>query len=115
MWNFAPNLVHVKPYHFFKHTGDINAPPGLSKHDNDGGKHKPGAGFTYTPKQKRVQALRGKSISSRRKMQNLHHRVRVKLMKRTLMLMIKRQKLKKTVKSQMGRNLLSKEFVMTWT
>ena len=35
MWNFAPNLVHVKPYHFFKNTGDINAPPGLSKREND--------------------------------------------------------------------------------
>jgi len=35
VWNFAPNLVHVKPYHFFKHTGDINAPPGLSKKEND--------------------------------------------------------------------------------
>ena len=31
VWNFAPNLVHVKPYHFFQHTGDINAPPGLAK------------------------------------------------------------------------------------
>ena len=38
MWNFAPNLVHVKPYHFFKNTGDINAPPGLSKRENDRGK-----------------------------------------------------------------------------
>lgn len=28
VWNFAPNLVHVKPYSFFKQTGDINAPPG---------------------------------------------------------------------------------------
>ena len=35
MWNFAPNLVHVKPYHFFKHTGDINAPPGFTKREND--------------------------------------------------------------------------------
>lgn len=35
VWNFAPNLVHVKPYHFFKHTGDINAPPGLTKKEND--------------------------------------------------------------------------------
>merc|ERR1719285_515918 len=35
VWNFAPNLVHVKPYHFFKHTGDINAPPELSKQEND--------------------------------------------------------------------------------
>ena len=31
VWNFAPNLVHVKPYIFFKNTGDINAPPGSSK------------------------------------------------------------------------------------
>ena len=29
VWNFAPNLVHVKPYNFFKNTGDINAPPGM--------------------------------------------------------------------------------------
>ena len=35
VWNFAPNLVHVKPYHFFKHTGDINAPPGFAKNEND--------------------------------------------------------------------------------
>lgn len=35
VWNFAPNLIHVKPYHFFQHTGDINAPPGLSKQEND--------------------------------------------------------------------------------
>ena len=28
VWNFAPNLVHVKPYIFFKNAGDINAPPG---------------------------------------------------------------------------------------
>merc|ERR1719420_738530 len=35
VWNFAPNLVHVKPYIFFKHTGDINAPPGLAKKEND--------------------------------------------------------------------------------
>ena len=28
VWNYAPNLVHVKPYIFFKNTGDINAPPG---------------------------------------------------------------------------------------
>ncbi|XP_076335353.1 RNA polymerase II subunit A C-terminal domain phosphatase-like [Tachypleus tridentatus] len=31
VWNFAPNMVQVKPYHFFKNTGDINAPPGLGK------------------------------------------------------------------------------------
>merc|ERR1719414_2940172 len=26
VWNFAPNLVHVKPYIFFKNVGDINSP-----------------------------------------------------------------------------------------
>lgn len=35
MWSYAPNLIHVKPYHFFRHTGDINAPPGLTKQDDD--------------------------------------------------------------------------------
>nr|XP_023021897.1 RNA polymerase II subunit A C-terminal domain phosphatase [Leptinotarsa decemlineata] len=35
VWSRASNLIHVKPYHFFQHTGDINAPPGLDKHDND--------------------------------------------------------------------------------
>ncbi|CAH1780493.1 unnamed protein product [Owenia fusiformis] len=29
VWNFAPNLVHVKPYKIFKGTADINAPPGV--------------------------------------------------------------------------------------
>ncbi|KFM78963.1 RNA polymerase II subunit A C-terminal domain phosphatase, partial [Stegodyphus mimosarum] len=27
VWNFAPNVIHVKPYCFFRNTGDINAPP----------------------------------------------------------------------------------------
>lgn len=35
VWNFAPNLVHVKPYRFFQGTADINAPPGLTKSEND--------------------------------------------------------------------------------
>jgi hypothetical protein len=43
VWNFAPNLVHVKPYHFFQHTGDINAPPGLAKCENDDKE-----GFSFT-------------------------------------------------------------------
>ena len=30
VWNFASNLIHVKPYQFFKGVGDINAPPGSS-------------------------------------------------------------------------------------
>ena len=39
VWSHASNLIHVKPYHFFQHTGDINAPPGLDKQEND---NKPG-------------------------------------------------------------------------
>lgn len=33
VWQGCGNLVQVKPYHFFRHTGDINAPPGLEKGD----------------------------------------------------------------------------------
>ncbi|XP_040160340.1 RNA polymerase II subunit A C-terminal domain phosphatase [Anopheles arabiensis] len=36
VWNMASNLIQVKPYHFFRHTGDINAPPGMSKNELDG-------------------------------------------------------------------------------
>ncbi|CAD7077403.1 unnamed protein product [Hermetia illucens] len=36
VWNMAPNLIQVKPYHFFQHTGDINAPPEVAKHELDG-------------------------------------------------------------------------------
>ncbi|KAK3610312.1 hypothetical protein CHS0354_029778 [Potamilus streckersoni] len=35
VWNFSPNLVHVKPYRFFQGTADINAPEGLTKTEND--------------------------------------------------------------------------------
>lgn len=28
VWKFAPNLITVKKYIYFKGTGDINAPPG---------------------------------------------------------------------------------------
>lgn len=31
VWNFAPNLIAVKPYVFFKSTGDINSPVGELK------------------------------------------------------------------------------------
>nr|XP_003705054.1 PREDICTED: RNA polymerase II subunit A C-terminal domain phosphatase isoform X2 [Megachile rotundata] len=33
VWQGCGNLVQVKPYHFFRHTGDIHAPPGLEKSD----------------------------------------------------------------------------------
>lgn len=29
VWNFSPNLIHVRPYQFFYGTADINVPPGL--------------------------------------------------------------------------------------
>lgn len=35
VWNYVPNLIHVKQYRFFKHTGDINAPLGLGTKEND--------------------------------------------------------------------------------
>ncbi len=38
VWDYASNLIHVKPYHFFQHTGDIHAPPGLDKCETDDGK-----------------------------------------------------------------------------
>ena len=31
VWNFAPNLIHVRPYHFFRLTGDINSLAGSSR------------------------------------------------------------------------------------
>ncbi|XP_012251534.2 RNA polymerase II subunit A C-terminal domain phosphatase [Athalia rosae] len=34
VWQGCGNLVQVKPYHFFRHTGDIHAPPGLAKRDH---------------------------------------------------------------------------------
>lgn len=33
VWQGCGNLVQVKPYHYFHHTGDIHAPPGLEKRD----------------------------------------------------------------------------------
>lgn len=39
VWQGCGNLVQVKPYHFFRHTGDINAPPGMEKSDPS---HSPG-------------------------------------------------------------------------
>ncbi|XP_033754452.1 RNA polymerase II subunit A C-terminal domain phosphatase-like [Pecten maximus] len=35
VWNFSPNLIHVKPYRFFQGTADINAPPGMTKTEKD--------------------------------------------------------------------------------
>ena len=35
VWNFSPNLIHVKPYQFFSGTADINAPPGLTASSPD--------------------------------------------------------------------------------
>ncbi|RZF41409.1 hypothetical protein LSTR_LSTR000123 [Laodelphax striatellus] len=57
VWNFAPNLIHVKPYHFFSHTGDIHAPPGLSKCEND---EKEGIDFTHFAEGTKVKSKAGK-------------------------------------------------------
>ena len=35
VWSHSPNLIHVKPYRFFQGTADINAPPGLTKTEED--------------------------------------------------------------------------------
>ncbi|KAK8739925.1 hypothetical protein OTU49_003269 [Cherax quadricarinatus] len=35
VWNYSPNVVQVVPYHFFRHTGDINAPQGLQNRENE--------------------------------------------------------------------------------
>ena len=35
VWSHVPNLIHVKPYRFFQGTADINAPPGLTKTEED--------------------------------------------------------------------------------
>lgn len=53
VWNYAPNLIHVKPYHFFRHTGDINAPPGLEKSEQD---EKDGFDFTMLKNKENSQA-----------------------------------------------------------
>lgn len=59
VWSHASNLIHVKPYHFFQHTGDINAPPGLDKHEDDNK-----AGFDLT-KIKEKMVLNAEHIKDR--------------------------------------------------
>lgn len=34
VWQGCANLVQVKPYHYFLHTGDIHSPPGMDKRDD---------------------------------------------------------------------------------
>jgi RNA polymerase II subunit A C-terminal domain phosphatase len=51
VWNHATNLIQVKPYHFFQHTGDINAPPGLAKKELDG----KGVDFNKTVKMQKIK------------------------------------------------------------
>lgn len=48
VWEHASNLIHVKPYRFFQHTGDIHAPPGLTKCENDDNKQ----GFDFAQLEK---------------------------------------------------------------
>lgn len=52
VWKSAPNLIHVKPYHFFCGTADINAPPGLGKETDDGISHRHNVNIIRIPKKK---------------------------------------------------------------
>ena len=40
VWNYLPNVIHVKPYLFFVGTADINAPPSLKKDEPAGEKRR---------------------------------------------------------------------------
>ncbi len=53
VWNYMPNLIHVKPYLFFEGTADINAPPGLKKTSDTG--HKRRSKVVKVPKVKDSQ------------------------------------------------------------
>jgi len=53
VWKMAPNLVHVRPYHFFDGTADINAPPEASKADSDT-ESTPGASVKITRRNFRI-------------------------------------------------------------
>jgi len=60
VWSFAPNLVHVKPYIFFKSTGDINAPPGSKD-------YKPKSGESeHHPKIERRESIDMPSIEDKK-------------------------------------------------
>lgn len=47
VWEYALNLIHVKPYHFFQHTGDINAPPNLQKNCENSSQQDNRVDFTH--------------------------------------------------------------------
>ncbi|ENN78084.1 hypothetical protein HUJ04_004515 [Dendroctonus ponderosae] len=68
VWSHAANLIHVKPYHFFQHTGDINAPPGLDKHEDD---DKEGVDLTRAAKQPSPDVPGDKSESTETEDENL--------------------------------------------
>lgn len=55
VWNMASNLIQVKPYHFFQHTGDINAPPGMQKNELDGVE---GVDFTKILAEENIKRIR---------------------------------------------------------
>lgn len=60
VWNHATNLIQVKPYHFFQHTGDINAPPNMAKRELDG----EGVDFNKVVKLHKVIKIREKSTTN---------------------------------------------------
>lgn len=61
VWNHATNLIQVKPYHFFQHTGDINAPPNLAKRELDG----EGVDFNKVLKLHKVIKIKEKATTKR--------------------------------------------------
>lgn len=52
VWNFATNVIQVKPYRYFKNTGDINAPLGFAKTERNTEKYYQ---FSHPKKTKRQQ------------------------------------------------------------
>ena len=54
VWKMAPNLVHVRPYHFFRGTADINAPPEARKTDDDDDQLTEGASVKTTSHNVRI-------------------------------------------------------------
>lgn len=69
VWKNAPNLVHVKPYHFFDGTADINAPPEADKMIPEGETSKFGDGTTVAApgasrRQAKIVKIRKKKVAA---------------------------------------------------
>ncbi|XP_023218409.1 RNA polymerase II subunit A C-terminal domain phosphatase-like [Centruroides sculpturatus] len=64
VWNFAPNLIPVKPYHFFTNTGDINAPPEMHKNNNENGLSKIEESVYNIKEESSIKSVESSSSSS---------------------------------------------------